>query len=301
MTKEFMNENENKELIKFLIKLSTNDLKEKDLNEYFTLLENIYGDEGKKRHLYSSIFSVLYSIYIDKEKRLYLDKIKINIEYIYNSIDKIPNQEICPCVIKLYDHINLDIARLEAIEAIDFKTENNKKDFIKQLENKELELKQLIEKYDEKLNNLDKELNNKVDELKQLDKEYDEKLNSIDQNLNNKANKLENLITKYVEKFDTVEIEAMKKLTMFLSVFTLIAGNISIIFKGIYIKPKQLVALIFIINPTLILAIHTLFNLATKEKYRKGILFFCIISILIGLSILVFSDIIFLIMLFCLK
>ena len=159
-----------------------------------------------------------------------------------------------------------------------------------------MELKQLIEKYDEKLNNLDKELNNKVDELKQLDKEYDEKLNSIDQNLNNKANKLENLIKKYVEKFDTVEIEAMKKLTMFLSVFTLIAGNISIIFKGIDIKPNQLVALIFIINPTLILAIHTLFNLATKEKYRKSILIFCIISILIGLSILLFDDIVFLIM-----
>ena len=290
-----MSENESKDLIKFLIKLSSNDLKEKDLNEYFTLLENIYGEKGQKRHLYSSIFSVLYSIYIDKEKRLYLDKIKINIEYIYNSIDKIPNQEISPCVIKLYDHINLDIARLEAIEAIDFKTEDNKRDLIKQLEDKELELKKLIEKYDEKLNNIDKELNNKVDELKQLDKEYDKKLNNIDQSLNNKASELENLINQYAEKFDNVEIDAMKKLTMFLSVFTLIAGNISIIFKGIDVKPNQLIALIFIINPTLILGIHTLFNLATKEKYKKEILIFCLISIVVGLLVLLSSDIIFLI------
>ncbi|WP_147387866.1 hypothetical protein [Fusobacterium periodonticum] len=145
----------------------------------------------------------------------------------------------------------MDIARLQAIEAIDFKTEDNKKDFIKQLESKEKKLSKSIEKYSKKISD--------------------------------------------------IEMDSMKKLTMFLSVFTLIAGNISIIFKGIDIKPNQLVALIFIVNSTLILAIHTLFNLATKEKYRKSILFFCIISILIGLSILVFSDVISLIMLFCLK
>ena len=248
MTKNFMNEAETKELIGFITKLSTENINEENINIYFCLLENIYGKDGKKRHLYSSIFSVLYSFYINKEKRIALEKIKINIEYIYNSIEKIQNKKILSCIVKLYDHINLDIARLEAIEAIDFKTEDNKKDFIKQLENKELELKNSIEKYSQKISD--------------------------------------------------IETESMKKLTMFLSVFTLIAGNISIIFKGVDIKPNQLVALIFIIKSTLILAIQTLFNLVTKEKYRKGILFFCIISILIGLIILVFSDIISLIMLF---
>lgn len=251
MTKEFMNEAETKELIGFIRKLSTENINEENIHIYFDLLENIYGEDGQKRHLYSSIFSILYSLYINKEERIALEKIKINIEYIYNSIEKIQNKKILSCIVKLYDHINLDIARLEAIEAIDFKTEDNKKDFIKQLEAKEQELK--------------------------------------------------NSIKDYSQKISDIETESMKKLTMFLSVFTLIAGNISIIFKGIDIKPNQLVALIFIVNSTLILAIHTLFNLVTKEKYRKSILVFCLISILIGLSILVFSDIIFLIMLFCLK
>lgn len=248
MTKKFMNEDENKKLIEFIVKLSTDDILEENISQYFTLLENIYGKNGEKRHLYSSIFSILYSFYINKEKRIALEKIKINIEYIYNSIEKIQNKKILSCIVKLYDHINLDIARLEAIEAIDFKTEDNKKDFIKQLESKELELKNSIEEYSQKISD--------------------------------------------------IEMDSMKKLTMFLSVFTLIAGNISIIFKGIDIKPNQLVALIFIINPTLILAIHTLFNLVTKEKYRKSILFLCIISILIGLIILVFSDIVYSIMWF---
>lgn len=251
MTKEFMNEAETKELIGFIRKLSTENINEENIRIYFDLLENIYGEDGQKRHLYSSIFSILYSLYINKEERIALEKIKINIEYIYNSIEKIQNKKILSCIVKLYDHINLDIARLEAIEAIDFKTEDNKKDFIKQLEAKEQELK--------------------------------------------------NSIKDYSQKISDIETESMKKLTMFLSVFTLIAGNISIIFKGIDIKPNQLVALIFIVNSTLILAIHTLFNLVTKEKYRKSILVFCLISILIGLSILVFSDVISLIMLFCLK
>ena len=251
MNKKFMNEAETKELIGFIRKLSTENINEENINIYFDLLENIYGKDGKKRHLYSAIFSFLYSLYIDKEERIALEKIKINIEYIYNSIEKIQNKKILSCIVKLYDHINLDIARLQAIEAIDFKTEDNKKDFIKQLESKEKKLSKSIEKYSKKISD--------------------------------------------------IEMDSMKKLTMFLSVFTLIAGNISIIFKGIDIKPNQLVALIFIVNSTLILAIHTLFNLATKEKYRKSILFFCIISILIGLSILVFSDVISLIMLFCLK
>ena len=248
MPKKFMNEDENKKLIEFIVKLSTDDILEENLNQYFGLLENIYGKNGEKRHLYSSIFSILYSFYINKEKRISLEKIKINIEYIYNSIEKVQNKKILSCIVKLYDHINLDIARLEAIEAIDFKTEDNKKDFIKQLESKELELKKSIEEYSQKISD--------------------------------------------------IEMDSMKKLTMFLSVFTLIAGNISIIFKGIDIKPGQLVALIFIINPTLILAIHTLFNLVTKEKYRKPILTICIISIFIGLIILLFSDIVYSIMWF---
>ena len=105
---------------------------------------------------------------------------------------------------------------------------------------------------------------------------------------------MKKLIEEYGEKVNNIEIDGMKKLTMFLSVFTLIAGNISIIFKGIDIKPNQLVALIFIINPTLILAIHTLFNLVTREKYRKSIVVFCVISILVGLGVLLSSNIIFL-------
>lgn len=252
MNKKFMDEEDNHNLTNFIIRLSLEDKPEEFLEDYFTSIENIYGKDGSKRHLYSTIFSILY--FIDdgdnnkNDKNILLERVKINIEYIYVSIKKIKNKKLIPCIVKLYDHINLDIARLDAMRALNFKTEKNKADLINELESKEKKLKSLIEEYAKKIND--------------------------------------------------IEIDAMKKLTMFLSVFTLIAGNISIIFKGIDIKPNQLVALIFIINPTLILAIHTLFNLVTKEKYRKNILVFCIISILIGLVILVFSDIVSLIMLF---
>lgn len=246
MSKKFMDEEDSYNLTNFIISLSIEKKLEKSLENYFDLLEKIYGKSGLKRHLYSTIFSVLY--FIDNDNNTQLERVKVNIEYIYNSIGKMKNKNLIPCIVKLYDHINLDIARLDAMRALNFKTEKNKAELINQLEIKEKKLKNLIEEYGKKVND--------------------------------------------------IEIDAMKKLTMFLSVFTLIAGNISIIFKGIDIKPNQLVALIFIINPTLILAIHTLFNLVTKEKYRKSILIFCIISILIGLSILLFSDIVYLIMLF---
>jgi hypothetical protein len=75
MPKKFMNEDENKKLIEFIVKLSTDDILEENLNQYFGLLENIYGKNGEKRHLYSSIFSILYSFYINKEKRISLEKI----------------------------------------------------------------------------------------------------------------------------------------------------------------------------------------------------------------------------------
>lgn len=242
MSKIFMDEEDNYNLTNFIISLSIEEKLEESLENYFDLLEKIYGKNGFKRHLYSTIFSVLY--FIDNDNNAQLERVKVNIEYIYNSIEKIKNKKLIPCIVKLYDHINLDIARLDAMRALNFKTEKNKAELINQLEVKEKKLKKLIEEYGEKVNN--------------------------------------------------IEIDGMKKLTMFLSVFTLIAGNISIIFKGIDIKPNQLVALIFIINPTLILAIHTLFNLVTREKYRKSIVVFCVISILVGLGVLLSSNIIFL-------
>ena len=242
MSKIFMDEEDNYNLTNFIISLSIEEKLEESLENYFDLLEKIYGKNGFKRHLYSTIFSVLY--FIDNDNNAQLERVKVNIEYIYNSIEKIKNKKLIPCIVKLYDHINLDIARLDAMRALNFKTEKNKAELINQLEVKEKKLKKLIEEYGEKVNN--------------------------------------------------IEIDGMKKLTMFLSVFTLIAGNISIIFKGIDIKPNQLVALIFIINPTLILAIHTLFNLVTREKYRKSIVVFCVISILVGLRVLLSSNIIFL-------
>ena len=223
MSKIFMDEEDNYNLTNFIISLSIEEKLEESLENYFDLLEKIYGKNGFKRHLYSTIFSVLY--FIDNDNNAQLERVKVNIEYIYNSIEKIKNKKLIPCIVKLYDHINLDIARLDAMRALNFKTEKNKAELINQLEVKEKKLKKLIEEYGEKVNN--------------------------------------------------IEIDGMKKLTMFLSVFTLIAGNISIIFKGIDIKPNQLVALIFIINPTLILV-------------------FCVISILVGLGVLLSSNIIFL-------
>lgn len=88
--------------------------------------------------------------------------------------------------------------------------------------------------------------------------------------LEEKEKSLKISIDEYARKVEKVDEETMKKMGMYLSIFTLIAGNISVLFKGIEVSPFELAGLIFIVNATLLISIQVLFYFINKDKKISG-------------------------------
>lgn len=207
-----------KEIRNFLFELYKNNNLENDITFQYDKLVGIYG-KGKFKHEYSRLLVILFEFEQgdkidieqlgDKLKFLY-SKIEENREYFKNKKNLEGN------IRKLCDHISLEIQRINYMKTIDNKTEENKRELILSLNQKDEELKRLIQEY--------------ASEIKIIDK------------------------------------ETMKKMGMYLSVFTLIAGNIAVLFKGIDVSPFELAGLIFIVNSTLLVSIRMLFYFVDKDK-----------------------------------
>ena len=85
-------------------------------NEYIAKFQQIYGSDF--RHLYSRLFGVVSSIKGDSN--LDTTALAANIEKIYRKVGEKAEQDknditkdFCSRMGKLYDHVNLDIARLD--------------------------------------------------------------------------------------------------------------------------------------------------------------------------------------------
>ena len=90
-------------------------------NEYIAKFQQIYGSDF--RHLYSRLFGVVSSIKGDSN--LDTTALAANIEKIYRKVGEKAEQDknditkdFCSRMGKLYDHVNLDIARLDYTERI---------------------------------------------------------------------------------------------------------------------------------------------------------------------------------------
>lgn len=107
---------------KVLKELSSKDSvsNEEKMNKYLLRLQDIYQPEF--RHFYSSIFAVITEIDGDSrktpsERDIVTLQENINVLYSY-CIDGDFSEEFKLCLRKLYDHVNLDIARLEYTKRI---------------------------------------------------------------------------------------------------------------------------------------------------------------------------------------
>ena len=89
-------------------------------------------------------------------------------------------------------------------------------------------------------------------------------------------------------KMEEVDKKAMEKMSMYLSIFTLIAGNIAVLFKGIDVSPLELAALVFIINSVLVLSIGLLFYFVNKNINKK-VYITSFIGTLLGILLLILS------------
>lgn len=112
-----MDENQNK-LNLLLIELAQTDglLRKEQLSGYIERLHNIYS--GNFRHLYSSLFSVITSV--DDAPQRNLVTLTENIRILYSAVLDSTDEadEFSVKIKKLYDHINLDVARIEYTKRI---------------------------------------------------------------------------------------------------------------------------------------------------------------------------------------
>lgn len=90
---------------------------EEKIRGYLLRLQAIYQPEF--RHFYSDIFAVITKIDGDSRKTGNIVTLQGNINVLYShSIDGDFSEEFKLCLRKLYDHVNLDIARLEYTKRI---------------------------------------------------------------------------------------------------------------------------------------------------------------------------------------
>lgn len=95
-------------------------------------------------------------------------------------------------------------------------------------------------------------------------------------------------IEKAEKKLKNTENQTLRNLTGFFFVFTLIASNITVMFKASEnLNIFHFVALIFIINSILVFAVMTIFRVISeeREKYNRT-LWYAIIGMIIGIFIL---------------
>lgn len=90
------------------------------------------------------------------------------------------------------------------------------------------------------------------------------------------------------EKIQNLENQSLRNLTGFFFVFTLIASNITLIFKASEsMNVFYFISLIFIINSVVIFAVMTIFSMIIKNKEKHvGVMLTAIVGIILGIGIL---------------
>lgn len=94
----------------------------RELYEIYSTLEDIYGSQGEKRfrHFYSEIFAILTQI--DNDPTLgNMDILSENIDIIRKNY-KMQNVDVSSSIIKLYDHVNLDVSRLNYSKRVEMRS-----------------------------------------------------------------------------------------------------------------------------------------------------------------------------------
>lgn len=88
-------------------------------------IKDIYSNEF--RHSYSQIFHVLGQINNSNSENYTLEALSLNIDIFYNKLinDKDRDSDLEKQILKLYDHINLDIARFTFMNTIDEENKNS--------------------------------------------------------------------------------------------------------------------------------------------------------------------------------
>lgn len=196
--KDFLNTEKSERLKEVLLSISSSETyfeKQGALAETFKLLEDIYWqgkDSNQYRHLYSDLFVIITQI--DRSAQYDNEILSQNLRIVCKNY-RIKNKDqlgdtidISRSLFKLYDHVNLDIARLNYSKASNFKqheeiievadrlrdTEGNIHDQIgREIENIKDEYQQEVKKATQKINkDINEQLEHVADESSKMRAEY---------------------------------------------------------------------------------------------------------------------------------
>lgn len=260
MGKEYISPKKMRELEEFIVSISRELITSENIIEKIEILKKIY-DGNATRHLYSRIFSILAAIndykndkeYKENEKNFDLNKTKQNILYIYGFVIKNhPEEEFQFNVIKLYDHINLDIARIEYTEGIDRKTEETRKELEKNKIKTEDEIAELLLKSNELKEDLDKQLKNSKGMQEKIEEQIE--------------------ITENLEKnLKDYNKEVFGIMGVFLTIFSIIGINFDV-YKAISELSLSKILLLFVgINLSLFLILNFMFGFIKDILISKNV------------------------------
>lgn len=257
MGKEYMAPEKLKNLIEFIIKLSVERVTAKNIKEKIDVLEKIYSN-NENRHLYSYIFSTLTLIdghenKKEGKKNIDLNNVKQNIYFIYMHVIKYyPNLECKSSIIKLYDHISLDIARIEYTKKIDRKTEEARKELEINKIKTEDDIAELLLRSNELKEDLDKQLKNSKDMQDKIGKQIET------------TQKLESNIKDYNK-------EVFGIMGVFLTIFSIIGINFDV-YKAVSALSLSKILLLFVgINLSLFLIFNFMFGFIKDILISKNI------------------------------
>lgn len=147
----YFSQQQSKDLLVYLLSLAENEREIESTD--FLQLEEIYSNgtfNSKYHHFYKDIYSVLSQV---SENNLSIDVLGSNIERIEKSYTK-QRIDIRPEIEKLYDHLNLEISRLNYSVSLQTKTES----LIDNLKNKTDESTNRFTELEEKSNTINEKL-----------------------------------------------------------------------------------------------------------------------------------------------
>ncbi|MDG6896588.1 hypothetical protein A6A19_00905 [Actinobacillus delphinicola] len=201
------------------------------------------------------LIGILYSSIISKEDKSYL------ITYAKNYASNLKNDnnqalELEKSILAYFFDESIDNAIL-ASNILDMKSEFTASDIKNPEYNLYIKIGELltfIKNYFDKTDFFQKAYEKKY---RTLIKEEEDR----SKQLGEKIRDVERTAKKLNRQLQDTEKKALEKLGIFIAIFTLVAGNISVLYKTTDFTVPILLALLFIINGTLIISIQTLFKI----------------------------------------
>lgn len=227
-----------------------------NLPEEYKKLDDIYSNNF--RHDYSKIFQVLTDMdKKDTNNALFITQLSSKIEFLYNKSENyafFENKDYLKNALhKLYDHINLDVARITYMKDINQKTEDVRKESEKNKIKTEDDISDLLIKT--------KDLKDKLDSQIEKNRLLEKKLKS------------QVKITKEIEKnLKDYNKEVLGVMGIFLTIFSIISINLDA-YKAVSGLSLSRILLLFVgINLSLFLILNFMFGFIKDVLVSKNVL-----------------------------